>query len=41
MGNTSEYALKYSEVKILPYLYDMCEKKFPAYMNKDKKDDDE
>lgn len=39
MGNTSEYALKYSEIKILPYLYDMCEKKFPAYMVKDKKDE--
>lgn len=30
MGNTSEYALQYSEIKILPYLYDMCEKKFPV-----------
>lgn len=29
MGNTSEYALQYSEIKILPYLYDMCTKKFP------------
>lgn len=30
IGNTSEYALEYSEIKILPYLYDMCAKKFPV-----------
>lgn len=32
MGNTSEYALKYNEVKVLPMLYDFCAHKFPDYM---------
>lgn len=30
MGNSSEYALMYNEVKVLPMLYESCAKRFPV-----------
>lgn len=30
MGNSSEYALMYNEIKVLPMLYEMCRKNFPV-----------